>query len=173
MSPTRTMLLAALCLCATSPAAGTDEPAEDLGRKKIVLIVGPRSHGPVGDGIHDYPWSVKLLKVMLDNSNVAGRVRVECHLDGWPVDQATFDDADAILVVSDGRNDNLYAEAPHFASEEHARVIEKQVARPRLRVPHVPFLDLRAGRLRRPDPRLERRVLRLGDRREAAVVLQD
>jgi len=35
--------------------------------KKIVLIAGKKSHGPEGNGIHDYPWSVKLLKVMLDN----------------------------------------------------------------------------------------------------------
>ena len=52
--------------------------------KKVVLIAGPKSHGPVGNGINDYPWSVKLLKVMLDNSNVRDDVRVEFHLDGFP-----------------------------------------------------------------------------------------
>ena len=53
----------------------------DDGPKKIVLIAGKKSHGPEGNGIHDYPWSVKLLKVLLDNSNVKDRVRVEFHLE--------------------------------------------------------------------------------------------
>src|SRR5579863_10043279 len=70
------------------------------GTKKIVLIAGKKSHGPVGNGIHDYPWSVKLIKVMLDNSNVAGQVRVEYHLNGWPRDEKTLADADAIMVIS-------------------------------------------------------------------------
>lgn len=97
--------------------------------KKIVLIAGPKSHGPVGNGIHDYPWSVKLLKVMLDNSNVADRVHVECHFEGWPENPATLDDADTIMVISDGRDGELYAEAPQFASEEHLASIERQVKR--------------------------------------------
>ena len=67
--------------------------------RKIVLIAGPKSHGPVGNGIHDYPWSVKLLKVMLDHSNVKDRVKVEYHLDGGPADWSTLDDADAIMVI--------------------------------------------------------------------------
>ena len=97
--------------------------------KKIVLIAGKKSHGPVGNGIHDYPWSVKLLKVMLDNSNVADRVRVEYHLDGWVEDESTLDDADAIMVISDGRDGDAYAEAPQFATEEHRTAIAKQIAR--------------------------------------------
>src|SRR5262245_21247754 len=78
-------LLTLLCVALAfwhSPVAAAAAPA-----KKIVLIAGEKSHGPVGNGIHDYPWSVKLLKVMLDNSNVAECVRVEFHLDGWPEDE--------------------------------------------------------------------------------------
>jgi len=97
--------------------------------KKIVLIAGKKSHGPEGNGIHDYPWSVKLLKVMLDNSNVAGQVRVEYHLDGWPDDEKTLEDAAAILIISDGRDGDLFAEAPHFATEEHRQQIAKQIDR--------------------------------------------
>lgn len=126
-------LLPALILVVSAAAPGIsraeEAPTGDAARKKIVLIAGPKSHGPVGNGIHDYPWSVKLLKVMLDNSNVADRVKVEYHLDGWPADPATLDDADAILVVSDGRDGDAYAEAPHFASEEHLAAIEKQIRR--------------------------------------------
>ena len=35
-------------------------------QKQIVLIAGKKSHGPEGNGIHDYAWSVRLLKVLLD-----------------------------------------------------------------------------------------------------------
>ena len=98
-------------------------------QRKIVLIAGPKSHGPVGNGIHDYPWSVKLLKVMLDNSNIAQQVRVEYHLDGWPTDPKTLDDADTIMVISDGRDGDLYSEAPHFGSLEHLAQVQKQIDR--------------------------------------------
>ena len=103
-------------------------PAADAP-KKIVLIAGVKSHGPVGNGIHDYPWSVKLLKVMLDQSNITEQVRVEYHLDGWPKNPATLDDADTIMVISDGRDGDLYSEAPHFASEEHLAQVQKQIDR--------------------------------------------
>jgi type 1 glutamine amidotransferase len=125
--PSRLLSSAFLCVCAIlfslSDANAADPP------KKIVLIAGKKSHGPVGNGIHDYPWSVKLLKVMLDNSNVADRVRVEYHLDGWPEDPSTFDDADTIMVVSDGRDGDKYEEAPHFQSDERAALIQKQIDR--------------------------------------------
>lgn len=97
--------------------------------KKIVLIAGKKSHGPVGNGIHDYPWSVKLLKVMLDNSSAADRVKVEYHLDGWPEDPHTLNDADSILIVSDGRDGDLYEEAPHFSTAERRDLIAQQIAR--------------------------------------------
>ena len=121
------LIAAAMMLCATAEAHSRLQAAE--GVKKVVLIAGPKSHGPVGNGIHDYPWSVKLLKVMLDNSNVAERVRVECHFEGWPEDPQTLDDADTIMVISDGRDGELFAEAPQFASEEHLACIERQVKR--------------------------------------------
>jgi type 1 glutamine amidotransferase/mono/diheme cytochrome c family protein len=113
-----------VCLLFFVTSAFSAEP-----QRKIVLIAGPKSHGPVGNGIHDYPWSVKLLKVMLDNSNIAEQVRVEYHLDGWPADPATLDDADTIMVISDGRDGDLYAEAPHFGSPEHLAQVQKQIDR--------------------------------------------
>src|SRR5262245_22085461 len=102
------LVFAVLCLLPTA-AAGS---APERPRKKIVLIAGKKSHGPVGNGIHDYGWSVRLLKVMLDNSNIKDRVKVEYHLDGWPRDPKTLDDADTIMVISDGRDGDLYEEAP-------------------------------------------------------------
>lgn len=103
--------------------------AADGATKKIVLIAGPKSHGPTGNGIHDYPWSVKLLKVMLDHSNVREQVRVEYHLDGMPQDLKTLDDADTIMVISDGRDGDLYQDAPHFGSEENLKAVQKQIDR--------------------------------------------
>jgi type 1 glutamine amidotransferase len=108
-------------------AVGVDRlPA---GTKKIVLIAGKKSHGPVGNGIHDYAWSAKLLKVMLDNSNVAERVRVEYHLEGWPRDEQTLEDADAIMIISDGRDGDRFEEAPHFSSPAHTQRIARQMRR--------------------------------------------
>jgi type 1 glutamine amidotransferase/mono/diheme cytochrome c family protein len=119
----RTACALACLLWVVSPAFAQQSP------KKIVLIAGKKSHGPEGNGIHDYPWSVKLLKVMLDNSNVAGQVKVEYHLDGFPKDSKTLEDADSILVISDGRDGDLYEEAPHFANPENLALIQRQVQR--------------------------------------------
>src|SRR4051812_40173371 len=102
-------ILAGILLALPSMAAEPDHPV-----KKVVLIAGPKSHGPVGNGIHDYGWSVQLLKVMLDNSNVKDRVKVEVHLDGWPRDPRTLEDADTIMIISDGRDGDQYQEAPHL-----------------------------------------------------------
>ena len=103
--------------------------AQTAKPRKIVLLAGKKSHGPEGNGIHDYPWSVRLLKVMLDNSSVRGLVRVEFHQEGWPKNPETLDDADAIMVISDGRDGDKYEEAPHFAAPERAAAIARQIAR--------------------------------------------
>lgn len=121
------LLLTALCLHPGSSDAA--EPTPDAALPKIVIIAGPKSHGPVGNGIHDYGWSAKLLKVALDNSNVADRLRVEIHLDGWPADPATLDDAATIMVISDGRDGPAFADAPHLASPEHIAAVQKQIDR--------------------------------------------
>ena len=84
--------IAAVLAVVSLAAIPTAFAADVKTPKKIVLIAGKKSHGPVGNGQHDYPWSVKLLKVMLDNSNVKERVRVEYHLDGWPKDEKTLDE---------------------------------------------------------------------------------
>lgn len=114
-----------LVLTATlAPAAGPSVP-----RKKVVILAGKKSHGPVGNGVHDYGWSAKLLQVMLESSNVKDLVRVEVHLDGWPRNPATLEDADAIMVISDGRDGTLFEEAPHLASPERVRLIDRQMQR--------------------------------------------
>src|SRR5258708_38700828 len=115
----RLHLLAICGLCFFACCSVADETP-----KKIVLIAGKKSHGPVGNGIHDYGWSVRLLKVMLDNSNVADRVKVEVHLDGWPRDPRTLEDADTIMVLSEGRDGDQYEKAPQFASKVAGRLFD-------------------------------------------------
>jgi len=122
-----TWLLAAVL--ASLIAAEPTQTREESPRKKIVLLAGKKSHGPVGNGIHDYGWSVQLLKVMLDSSNVKDRVKVEIHLDGWPRDPKTLEDADTIMVISDGRDGDRYEESPFLASEERVRFMQQQMKR--------------------------------------------
>lgn len=122
------LFLSVLCY---APLQAADSPEKKAAstQRKIVLIAGPKSHGPTGNGIHDYPWSVKLLKVMLDNSNIKDQMRVEYHLDGWPEDPGTLNDADTIMVISDGRDGNKFVEAPHFGNTEHLQQIQRQIDR--------------------------------------------
>lgn len=122
---TECILLASLLagLVAAPIAAGVFRP------KKIVLIAGKKSHGPEGNRIHDYAWSVRLLKVMLGNSNVKNRVKAEFHVDGWPKDQSTLEDADTIMVISDGRDGDQYSEAPFLENEERLAFVARQIKR--------------------------------------------
>ncbi len=113
-------------LIAAGPAYA--EPAA-ASKKKIVLIAGKKSHGPVGNGIHDYGWSVQLLRVMLEHSNLADQVQVEHHLEGWPRDPRTLEDAATIMIISDGRDGDKFEEAPHLASPERVRFIDRQMQR--------------------------------------------
>lgn len=92
--------------------------------RKIVLLAGAKSHGP---GSHEYIKLVRLLKVMLDNSNVKG-ITTEIHLNGWPENPATLDDADLILTTSDGRDGPIFSDAP-FLQPERMSIMEKQIKR--------------------------------------------
>jgi len=105
------------------------EPATATAPRKVVIIAGKKSHGPEGNRIHDYPWSAKLVKVMLDNSNIRDQVRVEFHRDGWPADQRTLEDADSIMVISDGRDGDLFSEALHLESPERVALVERLMKR--------------------------------------------
>jgi type 1 glutamine amidotransferase len=72
---------------------------------KIVFLAGKKSHGP---GEHEYEKGLALLKRALETSpNLPpGSVRAELHANGWPSDPATLDDADAIVLFSDGSDHN-------------------------------------------------------------------
>src|SRR5262245_20492622 len=109
--------LALLGLALLFPVHAAEPP------RKVVILAGKKSHGPIGNGIHDYGWSARLLKVMLENSSVKDRLRVEVHMDGWPREPKTLDDADTIVVISDGRDGDKFDEAPHLASPERVRYL--------------------------------------------------
>jgi type 1 glutamine amidotransferase len=129
MHTTRSLRLFALAaLFLTSGLLPAEANTSDVPRK-IVLIAGKKSHGPEGNRIHDYPWSVKLLKVLFDQSNVRQKVRVETHFDGWPKHERTLDDADTVVVISDGRDGDKFEEAPHFSSDARTAAIERQIRR--------------------------------------------
>ncbi len=127
--PARARKLALLALL-----AGCSRPLESRlpvapTPKRLLLVAGPKSHGPEGNGRHEYPATVRLLKVMLDTSNVAERVRVDTHVGGWPTDPEVLRAADAILVVSDGRDGDKFREAPHLEREAHVAQWQDGLAR--------------------------------------------
>lgn len=121
------LMVVAACGLMESSAVRADEKSDRP--RHLVIVAGKKSHGPVGNGIHDYGWSAKLVKVMLDNSNVRDQVKVEYHLDGWPEDQSSLETADSILVISDGRDGDLFEETPFLSTPERVRFVERQIAR--------------------------------------------
>ncbi len=71
-------------------------PSHAAEKKKLVLIAGRPSHGPLQ---HEHNAGMQLLKKCL--SDVAD-LEVAIHLNGWPKDEAIFEGADAIVIYSDG-----------------------------------------------------------------------
>src|SRR3954454_20720438 len=76
---------------------------------KIVLIAGEVHQGPGGhpSGTHEYELSARLLKHALVSAGNVSDVRCEVHLGGWPREPKTLDDADTIVVLSDGADRKL------------------------------------------------------------------
>jgi len=90
-------------------------------QKKIVLIAGKKTHPAA---MHEYIKTVRLLKVMLDNATNLGGVTTEIHLNGWPDDPATLDDADLVMTISDGQDGPTGIPVP-FMTDERMQVMEK------------------------------------------------
>ena len=102
---------------------------EAAERKKIVLIAGVKSHGPEGNRIHDYPWSVRLLKTMLEKSVVRDQVEVQAYFNDWPNNPADLESADTIMIISDGRDGDIGREAPHLATQERIQQVDRLMKR--------------------------------------------
>lgn len=64
--------------------------------KKLVLIAGKPSHPPL---MHEFRAGCLLLEKCLQD--VKG-LTVEVHVNGWVDDEATFEDADAVVIYADG-----------------------------------------------------------------------
>src|SRR4051794_31657613 len=91
-SPSIPFLLLTLVWTCGAP---TDSGAEEPKPRKIVLIAGEKDKGHP-KGTHEYELSVRLLEHCLKTSDVKG-IRVETHLNGWPRDERTLDDAATIV----------------------------------------------------------------------------
>ncbi|HIQ22983.1 MAG TPA: hypothetical protein EYH34_17290 [Planctomycetes bacterium] len=98
-------------------------PGNPMGKdKKIVLLAGKKSHRA---GEHEYEKGLRLFKYCLETSpNVKGVV-IELHTNGWPREAKTLDDADTIVLFSDG---NGRAKHP-FMVGDRMKVIERQMKR--------------------------------------------
>ncbi|MEZ5386897.1 MAG: ThuA domain-containing protein [Prosthecobacter sp.] len=83
---TTLLALAVSSLCAVTPD----------GRRKLVLIAGKPSHPP---GMHEFRAGTLLLEKCLQS--VPG-LAVDRHEMGWVSDEATFADADAVVIYADG-----------------------------------------------------------------------
>jgi type 1 glutamine amidotransferase len=71
---------------------------------------------------------VRLLKVLLDTSPNLTGIRAEYHLDGWPAEERTLDDADTIMTISDGQDGDKFSPVP-FMTPERMAVMERQMKR--------------------------------------------
>ncbi|UVI29628.1 ThuA domain-containing protein [Paenibacillus spongiae] len=90
--------------------------------KKVVLIAGEPSHGP---GAHEYDKTVRLLKVLLDQSIYSDRLQVHAVSGGWPDNDELLEDADLLLFVTDGRDGELYRDVPFVANEQRIALMKK------------------------------------------------
>jgi type 1 glutamine amidotransferase len=103
------LLVAAAVVAATFTIHGAD--------RRIVLIAGRPSHPP---GMHEFRAGSMLLQKAL--GGVKG-VTVEVYTNGWPTktvdgavvdDNAALDNADAVLIYSDGGNGNPAIQRDHM-----------------------------------------------------------
>ena len=85
------LLLTSLLLISGFVQAVTPE-----GKHKLVLIAGKPSHPP---GMHEFKAGTTLLEKCL--AGVPNLV-VDRHEMGWVKDEATFADADAVVIYADG-----------------------------------------------------------------------
>ena len=99
-------------------------PADALAKDtKVVLLAGVKSHKP---GEHEYEKTLDLFRHCLDTGLNVRHVIVELHTGGWPQDEKTLDDADTIVIFSDGGSKSN--ESP-LVTGNHMAALEKQMRR--------------------------------------------
>lgn len=84
----------------SSPCASGDDSAPPF--QKIVLLAGPDDPEPLGESAGSSAELLETLQDLLENSALASRLRCEVHPGGWPRDEETLEDADAIIVLFRG-----------------------------------------------------------------------
>ena len=100
-------LIRSVCLGACCAAIGgvdaADAASTSISQKprKIVLLAG-KLDGGHPRGTHEYELTARLLKHCLDGDPRNQGIATEVHFDGWPNDPTTLDDADTIVVISNG-----------------------------------------------------------------------
>ncbi len=118
-------LISRLLLMIAVAGWGVDAATAADGVRKIVLIAGPITGHP--KHAHEYEKNVILLKHLLDTSpNVKG-FKTEAHFKGWPEDEKTLDDADTIVMITDG-GDHREADHPLYVGNRF-EVLKKQMDR--------------------------------------------
>ena len=85
------------------------------GVKKVVFVAGRPSHGP---GDHEHRAGCMLLSRLL-NEQAGDRIHATVHSNGWPADPTVFDNADALVMYSDGGGGHMVN--PHLAQVEAAQ----------------------------------------------------
>lgn len=89
-------------------------PSATLAKQlNIVLIAGPDSHYY---GAHDFEGGVKFLAKALKEAS--SDISVKTAFGGWPEDSSIFDNADAVIIYSDGL-------AKHILNQDNKHVLEK------------------------------------------------
>ncbi|MDD5676307.1 MAG: ThuA domain-containing protein [Chitinivibrionales bacterium] len=92
--------------------------------KKIVLLAGAKSHAP---GDHEHEKDLTLLMQCLQQSALKDQLKFELHNNGWPQQPQTLDNADTIVLFSDGPDFN---EKSHpFLVDNRMQIIERQMQR--------------------------------------------
>ena len=104
-------------------ASAQTAPPKPLTRK-VVFLAGTKSHGP---GDHEYERGLRQLAHALRTSPDTAGWRAEVHLDGWPEDARTLEDADAIVVYADGSDRD--PKAHPLLQGNRLEVLERQMRR--------------------------------------------
>lgn len=114
----------------TAPTNGSLGACDTSDRvRRIVIVAGPKSHGPDGNGIHDYPAQARFVHDALKRSMLGDRLSITRAEDGgWPCEAVA--EADCLVVISDGRDGGPPSrEAIHIASDERIGLVDSAVAR--------------------------------------------
>jgi len=114
-----------LLLACAANAVGISA-AQEAAPRKIVLIAGTVTGHP--KDAHEYEKSVILLKHLLESTpSLRGKIEVRAYFHGWPNNPAALDEADTIVMITDGSDRNLL-DHPLYVGDRLAR-LEKQMKR--------------------------------------------